>query len=317
MSYHPRIESSEYASFLTTRSRNSELWFVNNRQLEEAILGYAAKYAERYEVKLYALAIEGNHIQKPAHFPKENRADFMRDFNSSVARAVSRYVPEYPGGTFWGRRYSQEFLPAEDIEKQFFYTVLQPVQDGLVERISDYPGYNCFRDAVHGTVRKFKVMDWAAYNSARRFNSRLRKQDFMREVSLQYERLPGYEALSQGEYAKLMKEKLEEHRLRIVKERLSKGLGFAGRKALLKTKRGARPRFTKVSTISSHRPRVLSNCPARRAECLKWYFDNYYAYHDASLRYRSGETEVEFPTGMYPPRLPRGIPKVAASGPGE
>lgn len=106
MSYNPRIECQDVASFQTTRARNSELWFVNNHQLEEAILGYAALYSTRYEVKMYALAIEGNHIQKVAQFPKANRAHFMRDFNSAVARSVARYQSNYKGGTLWARRYS-------------------------------------------------------------------------------------------------------------------------------------------------------------------------------------------------------------------
>ena len=140
MSYHPRIECQDVASFQTTRARNSELWFVNNPELEEAILGYAARYATRHEIKMYALAIEGNHIQKVAHFPKANRAHFMRDFNSAVARAVPRFQPNYPGAYFWERRYSAEYLPGDaDIEDRFFYAVLQPVQDGLVDDIADYP----------------------------------------------------------------------------------------------------------------------------------------------------------------------------------
>ena len=137
MGYHPRIETTDEGSFLTTRARNSELWFVHNRRIEEAVLGYLGRYATRYDAKIYACAIEGNHIQIPALFPKANRADFMRDFNSTVARAVPRHVVEYPGGRFWGRRYSGESMPgAADVENQFFYTVLQAVQDGLVEKIS-------------------------------------------------------------------------------------------------------------------------------------------------------------------------------------
>lgn len=54
---------------MTLRSRASRLWFVNNSALEEAILGYLAKFRERYTVKLYAFAIEGNHLQGPAHPP--------------------------------------------------------------------------------------------------------------------------------------------------------------------------------------------------------------------------------------------------------
>jgi hypothetical protein len=68
MSYHPRIESKDYTSFTTSRCRNSELWFVNNRQLESRILAYLAKYARIYEVIVYGSAIGGNHIQITADF---------------------------------------------------------------------------------------------------------------------------------------------------------------------------------------------------------------------------------------------------------
>jgi hypothetical protein len=194
MAYHPRIETADMGSFLTTRSRNSELWFANNPALERSTLGYAAKYTQRYSVKLYALAIEGNHIQGPADFPLCNRAAFMRDFNSTVARAVRRVTPSYPGGRFWGRRYSSEFLPGpEDIERQFFYTVLQAVQDGLVTKISDYKGYNCFHDAVWGITRKFEVVRWGEYHAAKRHNQAVAIKDYTDIYELKYERLPGYE----------------------------------------------------------------------------------------------------------------------------
>jgi REP element-mobilizing transposase RayT len=304
MAYHPRIETDLYSSFLTTRSRNSELWFINNKPLEQDILAYAAKYAERYEVSLYALALEGNHKHMTAHFPKLNRGDFMRDLNASISRAVPRHTPEYPGGTFWGRRYSQEFICSDaDILDKFFYTVLQPVQDGLVERISDYPGYNCFHDAVWGIEREHKVVNWGAYNSARRYSSKVRVKDFTYTVTLKYARLPGYEDMPQREYALLMHKKLEERRQKIVAARYAEGLGFAGRDALLAMKRGTRPKNTKTSTIKDHRPRVLSKCAEVRKKGLEWYFDKYYRYKAASKRYRAGERDVVFPPGMYPPHL--------------
>jgi REP element-mobilizing transposase RayT len=78
MGYHPRIESSELTNFCTTRSRNSELWFIKNNKLEESILGYTAKYCERYEVTLYALSVEGNHLHTLVKFPKANRAQRSR-----------------------------------------------------------------------------------------------------------------------------------------------------------------------------------------------------------------------------------------------
>ncbi|MCO6431247.1 MAG: hypothetical protein J5J00_10330 [Deltaproteobacteria bacterium] len=233
----------------------------------------------------------------------------MRDLNSCIAKAVPRHTPEYDGGRFWGRRYSAEFLPGdEDLENYFFYTVLQPVQDGLVERISEYPGYNCFHDAVYGIKRKYKVIRWKEFNDARRRNPSAKLKDFTDIVTLEYERLPGYEDLTQQEYAKIMHQKLEERRLAIVEMRRTKGVGFVGRTKLLQAPRGKKPRNTKTSDRYTHRARILSSCPIRRKECKQWYFTIYSDYKEASYQYRNGNLLVEFPPGTYKPPLPPDTP---------
>ena len=301
MAYHPRIESTKVSTFQTTRTRNSELWFINNKPLEQAILGYAAKYSNRYGVKLYGLAIEGNHIQSPARFPRANRAHFMRDFNSSVARAVPRYQTHYPGGRLWHRRYSAEYLPgSEDIEEQFFYTVLQAVQDGLCDDPRAHYAYNCFEDAISGTGRMFKVVRWKEYNDALRWNKNVSISDFTELQELRYERLPGYRSLSRAEYKEVMREKLRKRTKLIL---LARG---AGRRApspevLRKIKPGSLPHKTKTSTIRSHRPRVLSKDNERRALGKKWYFSIYFQYKEASRQYRAGKLGVRFPRGTYRP----------------
>lgn len=302
VSYHPRIETSHVATFQTTRTLHSRLWFVNNPDLEEAILGYAAKYAARYAVKLYAMAIEGNHIQFPALFPKANRAQFMRDFNSSVARIVPRYQRNHPGARFWARRYSAEYLPGpDDIEEQFFYTVLQPVQDGLVDSIHEYPGYNCFDDAIHSRPRRFKVVRWKEYHDALRWDAKISVSDFTEYVELKYERLPGYENFSTAEYVRCMRRKLKERTEEILAKR--QGATSAGAKRLEQVAAGSLPNKTKTSTIKSHRPRILSKDDRRRAEGKAWYFSIYYDYRDKSEQYRNGFLEVCFPPGTYKPPI--------------
>lgn len=226
----------------------------------------------------------------------------MRDFNACVARAVDRLTPEYEGGQFWARRYSSEFLPDnDDIEAYFFYTVLQPVQDGLVEKISDYPGYNCFNDAIYGIKRQFKVVRWAKYNAAKRHNPDAQVRNYTEIVTLEYARLPGYEDLTRKEYADLMLKKLEERRQEVIQKRRASGLGFVGREKLLRTPPGALPRHTKTSTQESHRPRILAVCAKRRAEHNAWYYETHFEYKEASARYRAGELSVQFPEGTYRP----------------
>ena len=299
MGYHPRIENAEAARLGTTRCRNSRLWFVNNRHLEFAILGYLAKYSERYALDLYAFAIEGNHLHSLAHFPRLNQSAFHRDLNSSVARVLPRYCPTYLGGTLWARRYSSEFVPAsDDIEDRFFYVVLQPVQDGLVDKISEYPRYNCFNDAVSGITRKYEVINWALYNDHKRWNPSLSLINYKYTVSLSYKRLPGYENLSQQQYKALMLKKLEIKRIDAITKRKCAALG---RNALLCTIPGSLPKNSKKSTLTSHRPRILAICPHRRQKWYDWYFDIYYSYKEASKLFRSGSFNVQFPPGTYRP----------------
>jgi hypothetical protein len=67
MGCHPRIETNEHSDFITSRTRDSRLWFVNNESLEHRILGLTAKYATRRTITLYGFAIEGNHLHIVAH----------------------------------------------------------------------------------------------------------------------------------------------------------------------------------------------------------------------------------------------------------
>jgi len=302
MGYHPRIECKDMASFQTTRTRNSELWFINNSGLENAILGYAARYSTRYEVKMYALGIQGNHTHQAASFPNANRAHFMRDFNSAIARALPRYQPEYPGGRLWDRRYSAEFLVGfRDIEEQFFYIVLQPVNDGLVDDIREYPGYNCFEDAVTGQERRYKVFKWKEYNDAKRWDPSVSIDEFTELCILKYERLPGYEKLSQAEYATVMRRKLKKRTAEVIRAR--HGKPSLGTTKLKQTTPGARPKKTKTTGRRGHRARVLSKNKKRRSAGEAWYFAIYFQYKDASKRYRAGEENVKFPEGTYKPPL--------------
>ena len=303
MGYHPRIETSEISSHITSKTREAKLWFINNKPLEAAILGYIAKHSLKHQVHLYAFGIEGNHIHQAARFPKANRASYTRDTNSLIAKAVDRHCDGFSGGRLWHRRYSAEYMShQEDIEKYFFYIALQPVNDGLVDRISDYPGYNFFNDAVSGIKRKFKVFNQTRYSDAVRYGSAVNIKDFYDEYELVYQRLPGYEHLSQSEYKRLMHEKLEHYRQEVLIERAEKNKNKSlGKQKLKQITAGSSPRRTKSIGRFGHRPRVLATCHQRRHVMKGWYFQIYFEYKEASAKYREGDHSVEFPPGTYKP----------------
>ena len=303
MPHHPRIECSNLVNFTTSRTARNEIWFNCNAELEEAVLGHLAQCAERYQVKLYAFAMEGTHKHELALFPECNRASFFRDFNCAVSRTVTRFQNKFKGGALWGRRYANEFIPLPgNVEDKFFYTVLQPVQDGLVESIDQYPGYNCFYDAVNGVTKSFPIVDWARFNSDKRWKENITVEEYTKEYELTYERLPGYEKLSQAEYATLMTKKLKERTAELVSARIESGKGFLGAGKLLAVKAGSKAKNPKVSTRWSFRPRFHCSCPETRAAYYKWYFAMLDDFYEASHCYRNEpDEEANFPPGMYKP----------------
>ena len=297
-----RIECADYCSFVTSRTVNSRLWFVNNNKLEQHTLTFLAHYREKHRVELHAFVLMGNHHHEVARFPELNRSSFYRDFNARIAEGVRYFVEEFEGGSVFERRYSEQALPLDgDVEEQFFYCALQGVEDGLCEFPDDYPGYNSFHDAINGRRRVFRKVNWARYKARKRFNKKLKPEDFTTEHILEFKRLPGYEHLSQRAYKKLMLKKREERRLKLVKERKAKGLGFLTREQLLATVPGTKPKKTKKSTRDSKRPLVLTKCPEARKQFLDWYFSIFEAYKAAVKRYRAGQLDAKFPTGTYRP----------------
>ena len=308
MPHLPRIEAGNLTNFTSTRSCRNQLWFTCDHVLEEAVLGHLAICSERYNVKHYAFAMEGTHKHELVDYPECNRASFQRDFNSAVTRAIKRRYPQKlkGGGPVWRARYSNEFVARnEDIENEFFYTVLQPVQDGLVESIRKYPGYNCFEDAIHGRERAYSVVDWAKYNAEKRWKKNINIADYTTTHILQYARLPGYEELPQEEYVRIMRRKLRERTKQLVNARRKAGKGFLGVEKLQAIIPGSQSKNSKESTRWHFRPRIICGCPKTSAIYLNWYFSILKDYWDASYSYRNVEgCSPSFPPGTYlPPKF--------------
>ncbi len=158
-SQHLRVEDSEIIWHCTSRCIRSELWFVNNPELEERIRAFLAKYVEKYKAELFAYYLLGNHYHLEIRFPLSNKSAFFKDFNARIAEAVRRLVPGFEGGPLFERRYTPQILADEEtVENKFFYTWLQPVTTELCARVSEYPAKCHFSDAVRGIERDYKYL---------------------------------------------------------------------------------------------------------------------------------------------------------------
>ena len=297
-------EAKDTVFLITSRTIGSRLWFLNNRALEEAILGYLAKYQEVYGVILHGFVMMGNHYHLLAKFPEANRAKFMRAFNSIFAKLVTRHVSRFDQGKLWARRYSFQSVPrGEDVLHWFMYLALNPVSSGLCKKPEQYRSYNSFYEASREVTRTFKVFDRTHYSDKKRFNPNIRREDFEKEYTLRYSRLPGLEDMGASDYTRHLAEIREARRQELVTERIANGSGFASKDILLNTTPGVKPYHTKKSNRYSFRPLVLTLCKETRRKFLNEYFELLNAFRQASLAFRSGFTSVVFPQGTYPPSL--------------
>jgi hypothetical protein len=242
----------------------------------------------------------GNHYHLLAKFPHMNRAQFMRSFNSVIAKLVSEHIPSFKEGRLWARRYSFQAVPRnEDILHWFQYLTLNPVSSGLCKNTNNYNSYNSYKDSLRDVRRTFKVLDRMQYNDKVRFNSKIRKKDFVKSYTLKYSRLPGFSKLSESEYVSIISNMNQVRRKEMIRERLEKGQGFASKEALRGARVGARPGKTKKSSRNSFRPLVLTLCKETKKAFLESYFILLKEFQDASKKFRKGVVDIVFPPGTY------------------
>lgn len=296
------IEDPEMIFFGTIRTVDSRLWLVNNDKLIERIKAYLAKYLDDYGAECYGIALMGNHYHLLIKFPLGNKSAFFRDFNAMIAKLTKRLAKNYEGGRLWARRVRCQFvLEPADVENWFFYMALNPIASGLGQKLSDYPCYNSFSNAISGKTETFKIVDWTDYENRRRTNKKLTIAECTKTYELKFARLPGYEHLSHREYRELMLKKFEARRIEVLRERAEKGLGYVTREQLLETVPGSKPKTTKTSSRHTHRPLCLTLCREARQRFLEWYFELREMYLIASKRFREGDLSVIFPPGTYRP----------------
>ncbi len=303
MSQPLSIEHSEWTYLITTRTSGSRLWLIKNKDLEQRILGCLARYQEIYQVQIFGFILMGNHYHLLARFPQMNRALFMRDFNSSVARIIGRAVKSHGRRSVWARRYSYQILTRpEDIRHWLFYVALNPVSSGIVEKLSEYPSYNSFNDAIEGRERTYRWINWSKYLQQRRLKKPCREEDFSKEYVLRFSRLPGEEEKPADCYQQELRRESRERVSRLVEERHKAGRGFLGIRKFLAQEIGCFPRSTKQSTRSSFRPLVLSLCRRTKRAVLRVYFSTLAQFTKASLVFRETlSPSIPFPGGTYPP----------------
>lgn len=283
---------------VTNRTVNEEFWMLPQKQVTEVIGGIVARFQEMHRIRIFALDVLSNHYHLLAQSPYGNLSNFEQDINREIAKRINRLTGRR--GALWARRFSAQPAPeAVDVLDALLYVTTNPVHHGLVKHPRHWPGLNSYWQLLGSKDREYTFTHYTALNLARARSKgkKVKIENFQTKHTLKISPLPMFESLSKEERVEKLNTLIEERTKRIVDTARENGTGFLGKKKILEQKFGSRPRSVKRSP----RPSCFSKCPdtvrrhRREAKALRE------EYTEASIKYRSGERDTEFPKFTYRP----------------
>ena len=304
MPKRPRWLKGDAAYCEVQRTTDRQFFFKPDETVRNIIGAAAGRAQLKYPVKLYWIDFNITHKQSgkaplsdtPEHL--ENLVRFDQLFNSLVSRGINKYLGR-EGPLFSTRNRSEEAIDDESLEQQLFYAVLNPVKDGLVDRIAHWKGFSSYKQLATGEVEKYSYIDWTAWHRAGGKRSKKPLSAFKKQVEVKLSPIPSWENLSEHKRQAMFRRQVRQLEQHCRAERESEGRGVMGPRKLAKLNHRDRPKNPPKK--SDFQPLCHSSTYEGSLEYEKTWREFLNQYYYASSMWMRGITEVEFPRGSFKP----------------
>ena len=289
--------------FVTDRCVDARFLLRPDRELTELAGFCLARAARRFEgISIHGVMFMSNHLHLIVCDRDGELSDFMCAFNGVFAKAVNGLRGRR--GHVFERRFSSERILDEEAKvERLVYLALNPVKADLVERHGDWPGLSLrslsgeleqhpFR---HFNECKFKIARQRAIRDGVALPQRSDYED--EETLTVHALLPEAPAGERQATARMIEEELRRREAQRRQERARRGLRVLGVRRVLDQNPGHVPADPKRSPRPLCHTGSLGLWSAFRA-LMKLI---HRAYAAASLAFRAGEFETEFPRYSFRP----------------
>ncbi|HEX3526321.1 MAG TPA: transposase [Thermoanaerobaculia bacterium] len=137
---------------ITCRTVQGRFLFLPGPTFNDRFLCILGRAQRRHNLTLIAISVLSNHFHVLA-VPESAKqlSGFMRDLKSKLAREVNRLAGW--SGPVFDRRYEMTVVTEEEAAQveRLGYVLGQSVQEGLVERVSEWPGVHSAAALIAGT----------------------------------------------------------------------------------------------------------------------------------------------------------------------
>lgn len=302
MGMHPRWIQADKVYAQTQRTVDRQFLFKPDPVVRNIIGASAGRAQQTNPVHIYWLDFNINHEQNGIAPLSDSFEDlnnlvlFKQTFHRILVYELNIYF-EREGGMFSTPPRTVPCLDEKSVEQQFFYALTNPVKDGLVDKISHWKGFSSYNQLAHGKDEVFTYFDRTAWHKQQKKKP---LQAFMETVRIEYTPLPSLSHLKPEKRESYIRREVRRIEQACREQRAIQNKTVMTPARLKKLDPRSRPTKRHVRT---KKPLCHSSCPmiAELYKALLFYFLE--AYGRASVAYRKGKVDTEFPRGSYKPPL--------------
>jgi len=307
------------AIYFITTSIERDVMLPPNPLIREIILKCLAQAQCLYPIEIIDIIIQPTHVHMLVRIrdPK-SAAGFMERFKTESAHAINGLLGR-KRSTLWCERYDSPYIPdLETAISKIVYIYTNPSNDGGVDSIRDFPGFNTFhlRESCASESSDFKLVELETYVIPRPRFTKLKsnshkyyseyRDNLIKDLETTvvtlspnalFEKFGIKDATLIRKYNQLIIQKIEQKEELNRVERKQRGVGVIGATRLAGTTIGS----AFMPSRSGRRMRVHCVDKAVRIETLFWMRELQEAGRRVREQWRIGDYSDRYPMGLFPP----------------
>jgi hypothetical protein len=270
--------------FVTRRCAQRQFLLRPDHETNNAFVYCLAEAAQRFELDVIGSQMMSNHHHTALFDPHGCHPEFREHFHKMVAKTQNALRGRWEN--LWAAEEScvVEVVSCEDLLEKLVYIATNPVKDGLVEHVHQWPGPNFLAALLSGKPMRATRPRWFFRDEGvmpKEIDLVLKLPDHFEGKEAFLERLRERVAAAEKAYAE---------------ERRVHGRGILGRRRVLRQSWRDCPMTDEPRR--NLRPRVAARSKWHRIAVLQRNKEWQANYRDARRRWLLGE-DVEFPAGTY------------------
>ena len=273
-----------------------------SKKLNDLVVGVVARAQQKYEMPVICITVMSSHMHMLLHArDPEHMAEFMGFVKTNLSKEIGT-LHRWPGSMFADRYHHVEVSDAEtDQIDRLKYCLANGVKEFLVDRPDQWPGVHSATALVEGEDLLGHWYDRTRQHAARqRGEKNVDKEQFASEERLFLSPLPCWAELPEAEYRRRVAELVEEIVEEGERERRRTGNTSMGVASILSADEHYRPKKVEKSP----KPRFHAKNRAVWKRMWEAWRAITAAFREASARLLSGERDIDFPEGTFPPHGP-------------